>query len=191
MQHNVVFIQGFVAKCFNDQELATFCETHYSEVVLDFGSEMSRRTKAGLLVNHCQRRGEIPALLEKLKAERPKPYEEAKAQLEQEQGGSSLNEKYFTAADQLQDVLTSGQQPELVHISSQGETKSVVRADHPLSESAAEIKKWFLHELSVDEQVFLAAAALFPMLERRELMELYREMLERLHERQAQAIEEA
>lgn len=185
MPYNVVFIQEFIATHFSDDELHTFCQMHFQEVVPDFAPEMSIRKKAQLLVGYCKRRREIETLLQRLEAERPKPYEEHKAKLEQGHAGSSLNEKFLAGAGEYEEMLATAETPQLLHNPSlEGPPPAT---DHPLTRNAEEVKKWFLKELTVDEQVFVVTAALFPMLERGELMEIYREMLGLLRKPQARS----
>lgn len=81
MGHNRVAIREFIAESFSDQELNTFCQTHFQELVLDFGLHMGRRDKAELLVGYCARRGFLDSLLKMLEAARPERYRKQKEQL--------------------------------------------------------------------------------------------------------------
>lgn len=67
-------IRQFIVDHFSDEELTQFCFDHFHQVYQNFVSEMTAGRKALLLVDYCNRRDNVPSLLELLRVERPGPY---------------------------------------------------------------------------------------------------------------------
>lgn len=178
MKYNRIAIREFIAESFSDQELNTFCQTHFGEVILDFGSRMGRRDKADMLVGYCDRRGVIDSLLEKLETERPNKYGKLKDRLErEEQEDSSRLEEVRTGANEYEEILGRKDRTRILPSQEQAESALAQGSDHPLTGELPEVKHWFLEKLEPDQQVFIVAAALFNGLERKDLMDIYQDML--------------
>ena len=56
-------IRRFVTEHFNDEELTALCFDHFHEVYRNFGGGATVNAKALALVDYCQRRDRLPALL--------------------------------------------------------------------------------------------------------------------------------
>lgn len=67
-------IRRFIVDHFSDEELTQFCFDHFHQVYQNFVGEMTVGRKALLLVDYCNRRDNVPSLLELLRVERPGPY---------------------------------------------------------------------------------------------------------------------
>ena len=67
-------IRRFLVDHYSDEELTQFCFDHFYEVYQNFGADMTVGRKALLLVDFCQRRDGLPALLTILRQERPEPF---------------------------------------------------------------------------------------------------------------------
>lgn len=67
-------IRQFLLDHFNDEELDQFCFDYFNEARQSFGAGMSVNRKAMLLVDYCQHRDLLPAVLAALKDERPEPF---------------------------------------------------------------------------------------------------------------------
>ncbi|MCL4802847.1 MAG: helix-hairpin-helix domain-containing protein [Anaerolineae bacterium] len=67
-------IRRFLVDFFSDEELTGFCFDRFHEVYQNFTTDMTVGRKALQLVDYCQRRDLIPALLAALRTERPEPY---------------------------------------------------------------------------------------------------------------------
>ena len=67
-------IRRFVTEHFNDEELTALCFDHFHEVYRNFGGGATVNAKALALVDYCQRRDRLPALLAVLERDRPEPF---------------------------------------------------------------------------------------------------------------------
>ncbi len=67
-------IRRFLTEHFNDEELTALCFDHFHEVYRNFGGGATVNAKALALVDYCQRRDRLPALLAVLERERPEPF---------------------------------------------------------------------------------------------------------------------
>ena len=75
MLPDTVAIRHFLKKTFSDEELTTLSFDYFPEVYQDFSSGMSKSNKIQLLLDYCQRRGQLPALQAMLERERPEQYQ--------------------------------------------------------------------------------------------------------------------
>ena len=155
MGYSTEVIREFIIEVFTDQELTLFCEDYFKPVVPQFGDGINTVWKARILVRYCERVGEIPVLLEKLKEKRSTRYEEYRERLEMTaEEGTSPIEKMQAAQHAYADVLKeliSDEAP----LRSSAEEQSSQPTDHPLAGDEKAVKNWFLGELAQDEQVFV------------------------------------
>ena len=74
MSTDTAAIRQFLNNRFSDEELTTLSFDYFPEVYQDFSSGMSKGVKIQLLLDYCQRRGQLAALLAMLERERPEDY---------------------------------------------------------------------------------------------------------------------
>lgn len=74
MASSLADIRRFLNEHFNDEELTALCFDHFHEVYRNLPAEATTSRKSLLLLDYCQRRDLLPALLAILKQERPEPY---------------------------------------------------------------------------------------------------------------------
>jgi len=67
-------IRRFLADHYSAEELDGLCFDHFPEVYRDFTRDMTTTRKGLLLLDYCQRRDRLPALLAVLERERPEPF---------------------------------------------------------------------------------------------------------------------
>jgi len=67
-------IRRFLTDHFSGDDLDALCFDHFSEVFRDFTRDMTTTRKGLLLLDYCQRRDRLPALLAVLERERPEPF---------------------------------------------------------------------------------------------------------------------
>jgi hypothetical protein len=94
-----------------------------------------------------------------------------------ETAAPSFVEKIQRAENQVASILKSAEPVESLPQSALSESAALESSAHPLGGSPTEVKKWFLAVLKPEEQTFVMTAALFHGLERRELMDVYEEVL--------------
>lgn len=68
-------IRRFLVDHYSDEELTQFCFDHFYEVYQNFAADMTVGRKALLLVDFCQRRDGVPALLALLRQQRSAPFQ--------------------------------------------------------------------------------------------------------------------
>jgi hypothetical protein len=190
MAYSRIRIRELILESFDDEELLTFCQDHFGEAVNQFSSATSKEAKARELIGWCERREKMQDLIDKLKTERPAKYQKYAAELEgKETATSSIVEKIQQAENQVANILKSAEPVEPLPQPAPSESARLESSAHPLGGSLAEIKSWFLTVLSPEEQTFVVTAALFHGLERRELMDVYEEVLGYLKASKAEAAE--
>jgi hypothetical protein len=190
MKYNSKAIRELILEAYGDQELTVFCYDYFREVIERFGSGMSKSEKAFQLVAYCERREQLGILLDKVKAERPEKYEKYRARLEGGEEAPSVLEEIQAETSEYADVLEPmGQESRRKRVATA--TQSTPGSDHPLAGGPQGVKRWFLEDLSSDEQIFVVTAALFSGLERRELMSLYQDVLNTLQPIKPEANEES
>lgn len=64
-------LRAILTDTFSDEDLTHFCYDHFRRVYEQFASGMTRTSKVHHLIEHCERRGEVPKLLDLLRQERP------------------------------------------------------------------------------------------------------------------------
>jgi formylglycine-generating enzyme required for sulfatase activity len=74
MSTDTAAIRQFLNDRFSDDELTTLSFDYFPEVYQEFSTGMSKGTKIQLLLDYCQRRDQLPALLAMLERERPEAY---------------------------------------------------------------------------------------------------------------------
>jgi hypothetical protein len=190
MKYNLTAIRKLILEAYDDQELTVFCHDYFREVIERFGAGMSKSDKAFQLVTYCDRRGQLEALVDRIKAERPEKYSKYQAQLESGEEAPSMLEEIRAEASEYAEVFESASRAESHRKRFPTKTDLTQETDHPLTGSPQEIKRWFLEELGPDEQTFVVTAALFSGLERQELMDLYSGVLNVLRPPEAQVNEE-
>lgn len=178
MAYDRVVVRQLLMAAFSDEDLTVFCADYFQDVYEQFGSESSKRAKALKLVDYCHRRGEIPTLLDKIKDENPHQYQEYKPRLEISESRQSVMdvENLQDQADELESIFDLNDAGELTQEGAPSVPESAQATNHPLLGGPQEIKRWFLEQLSHDEQVFVATAALFSGLERQDLMAIYHDI---------------
>ncbi len=67
-------IRRFLADHYSAEELDGLCFDHFPEVYRDFTRDMTTTRKGLMLLDYCQRRDRLPALLAVLARERPEPF---------------------------------------------------------------------------------------------------------------------
>lgn len=67
-------LRRFLADYYNDEELTGLCFDHFPEVFRNFAGDMTTTRKGIMLLDYCQRRDRLPALLAALEKERPEPF---------------------------------------------------------------------------------------------------------------------
>lgn len=67
-------IRRFLSDHYSAEELDGLCFDHFPEVYRDFTREMTTTRKGLLLLDYCQRRDRLPALLAIMERERPEPF---------------------------------------------------------------------------------------------------------------------
>ena len=180
MKYNLRAIRKLILEAYDEQELTVFCYDYFHEVIERFGTGMSKSEKAFQLVAYCDRREQLRVLLERIEAERPEKYEIYRESLEGSEEAPSVLDEIQAGASEYADVLEPMGHVESRRKRAAAATGSTQVSDHPLAGSPQEVKRWFLQDLSSDEQIFLVTAALFSGLERRELMSIYRDVLSTL-----------
>ncbi len=70
-------IRHELIRCFDEEELIVFCADHFPEVQADWATHDSLSVKTRILVQHCQRRDQLDALVAKINAERPNAFTQA------------------------------------------------------------------------------------------------------------------
>jgi hypothetical protein len=167
VEYNLGKVRALIADAFDDEELTLFCYDHFREVTDRFSSGMGKSTKLFHLIEYCNRHESLGLLLEKVKATRPGKYEKYEAflvpALEQIRAGTHTYEDAFEPVD----VEEASRKRILM------EPYSIQESVHPLAGSRQAVKRWFLTELDLEEQIFVVTAALFNGLERPDLMEIY------------------
>lgn len=74
MPASLADIRRFLTEHFNDEELTGLCFDHFHEVYRNFSGGATVNGKALALVDYCQRRDQLPALLAALERTRPDPF---------------------------------------------------------------------------------------------------------------------
>jgi len=74
MPASLADLRRFLTEHFNDEELTALCFDHFYEVYRNFGGGATVNAKALALVDYCQRRDQLPALLAALERARPDPF---------------------------------------------------------------------------------------------------------------------
>ncbi|HSF80732.1 MAG TPA: TIR domain-containing protein [Anaerolineales bacterium] len=74
-QLNTAVIRKFIVDSFSDEELDTFCYDYHRDIFEQFGGGMSKTRKVQILIEGCERRGDLPKLLTNLRKERPELYD--------------------------------------------------------------------------------------------------------------------
>lgn len=64
-------IRTLIIRAFDDQELSTFCFDHYREVYEQFTVGMTKIRMVNLLIDYCERRGDLQSLVARIQRERP------------------------------------------------------------------------------------------------------------------------
>jgi hypothetical protein len=180
MKYNLRAIRKLILEAYDEQELTVFCHDYFHEVIEYFGTGTGKSEKAFQLVTYCDRREQLRVLVDRIKAERPEKYEKYRARLESEEEAPSVLEEIQAETSEYADVLEPMGQIESRRKCATAATESTQESDHPLAGSPQEIKRWFLADLSSDEQIFVVTAALFSGLERQELMAIYGDVLRAL-----------
>lgn len=78
---NTAAVRELLLAAFSDEELATFCFDYYRPVYENFTAGMSRPQKVQMLMEQCERRGGMAALLERVKVANPYQYQKFRGQL--------------------------------------------------------------------------------------------------------------
>jgi hypothetical protein len=180
MKHNLTAIRKLILEAYDEQELTVFCHDYFREVVERFGTGMSKSEKAFRLVAYCDRREQLRVLLARIEAERPEKYENYRKRLEGGEQAPSVLEEIQAETSEYADVLEPMGHTESRRKRAAAATESTQESDHPLAGNPQEVKRWFLEDLSSDEQIFIVTAALFSGLERQELMAIYGDVLRTL-----------
>ena len=74
--YNTAAVRELLMAAFSDEELTTFCFDNFRPVYEEFATGMSRTQKVQMLVEYCERRGEMAELLARV--ERANPYQYAR-----------------------------------------------------------------------------------------------------------------
>lgn len=78
---NTAAVRELLLAAFSDEELTTFCFDYYRLVYENFAAGMSRPQKVQILMEHCERRGGMAALLGRVKDANPYQYQRYGARL--------------------------------------------------------------------------------------------------------------
>jgi formylglycine-generating enzyme required for sulfatase activity len=81
-EYNKAVIRELLIEAFDDEQFTALCYDHFNEVYQGFALGMTRWQKAQLLLQHCDRRNSLPALLGHIAAANPEKYTEYAARLE-------------------------------------------------------------------------------------------------------------
>ena len=71
---NTAAVRELLMAAFSDEELTTFCYDNFRPVYEEFAMGMSRTQKVQMLVEHCERRGEMAKLLARVEQTNPYQY---------------------------------------------------------------------------------------------------------------------
>jgi hypothetical protein len=74
LEPNTTDLRQFLSDLFSDEEITTLCYDHFPEVHNNFGTGMTKGQKIQSLLDHCQRRDQLPELLANLAKARPEQF---------------------------------------------------------------------------------------------------------------------
>lgn len=172
MSYNYKTIRQLIVEAFDDTGLTTFCHDYFHEVRDQFSDTMGKDVKAMHLVDYCDRHERMTFLFDCVKQENPDKFAKYEKLLTSAEIDTKTDlDKVKRQTNELAEVLHTART--LDETSRRSQTQEAVKNAHPLAGSPAEVRQWFLNDLTETQQVFVLTAALFSGLERGELMELF------------------